>query len=102
VPGTGVDLRIRCEFPDEQGQRQRHETRWAGTLKTVAPSSGIILEEAIKFAVDPLSDTGAGDLNLDSRLDDDVPEMRAGDTVEVWNGEAETSELILVGTLEHR
>ena len=92
VPGAGVDLRIRCEIQDGE----RHETRWAGFLQAVATSSGVILNEQISIVL------GAGDLNLDSRLDGDVPVTRAGDTVEVWNGDAETSELILVGTLEQR
>jgi len=53
IPGTKVDLRIRTELLDEQGQRQRHETRWAGILNAVAPASGVIFEEAIEFALDP-------------------------------------------------
>jgi len=41
-------------------------------------------------------------LNLDTGLGDNVPVMSAEDTVEVWNGYADKSELILVGTLKQR
>ena len=51
------------------------------------------------IAPDPLGGTGAGDLNLDSRLGDNVAVMRAEDTVEVRNSEGE---LILAGKLKPR
>ena len=97
VPGTGAEIRIRCEF-DAQGQRQRHETRWSGNLVPVAATTGIILKEFFEI-VDPLGGLGPGmgDLNRDSRLGHIVPIMVAGDTVEVWNAEGE---LILSGKLE--
>ena len=97
VPGSGAEIRIRCEFRDAQGQRQRHETRWSGSLVPVAATTGIILEAPIGISLDPVSGLGMGELNLDSRLGDFVPNMEAGDTIEVWNGEGA---LILSGKLE--
>ena len=97
VPGTGAEVRIRCEFQDGEGQRQRHETRWKGTLQAVASTFGVILEAPIEIVLDPLRGTGVGDLDLDSRVGATVPVMQAEDTVEVWNAEGE---LILVGTLQ--
>ena len=39
--GAGAEVRIRCEFVDKEGQRQRHETQWKSTLVAVPPPSQI-------------------------------------------------------------
>ena len=53
VPGTRAEVRIRCEFQDEGGERQRHETRWRGTLESVTLPSGVSLEADFEIVLDP-------------------------------------------------
>lgn len=63
----------------------------------VAPT--IILDAPITMVFDSLRGTGVGHLDMDSRLGDIIPDMIAGDTVEVWNS---SGTLIRTGTLGRR
>lgn len=68
------------------------------TLDGPSPAM-FILEAPIAIVLDPLRGTGAGHLDMDSLLGDQIPVMVAGDTVEVWNA---LGELIRGGPLERR
>ena len=67
-----------------------------GTVRVTSSVSGVN-SFPITIVLDPIRGTGAGHLELDSRLGDDVPPMVPGDTVEVFlDGVAEP---IRTGTL---
>ncbi len=68
------------------------------TLDGLSPAM-VILEAPIAIVLDPLRGTGAGHLDMDSLLGDQIPVMVAGDTVEVWNA---LGVLIRAGLLERR
>ena len=75
----------------EMGTGRVIVTRGSGM---VAPT--IILDAPITIAFDALRGTGVGNLEMDSRLGDMIPNIITGDTVEVWNS---SGALIRTGTM---
>ena len=82
-----------------------HNVTQLGTGKVIVTRASdmappaVVLEAPIAIILDPLRGTGVGHLDMDSRLGDTVPDIVAGDTVEVWSA---VGELIRTGTLHRK
>ena len=103
---------FRLNVADFRNERDRtrfstevHNVAQVGTGKVIVTRASdmtlrvVVLEAPIAIVLDPLRGTGVGHLDMDSRLGDTVPDIVAGDTVEVWSA---VGELIRTGTLMRR